>query len=91
MVSIQKRIKRWKKFSSKQLDLVAVYVSNFDFLAEAFKSFEPEAVIHFGEQSSAPYSMIDRGRAVYTQNNNVIGTKNVIFFYQGIQPRIPYG
>ena len=37
------------------------------------------AVVHFGEQRSAPYSMIDRSRAVFTQHNNVIGTVNVLF------------
>jgi hypothetical protein len=35
--------------------------------------------VHFGEQRSAPYSMIDRSKAVYTQHNNVIGTVNVLF------------
>jgi len=35
--------------------------------------------VHFGEQRSAPYSMIDRSKAVYTQQNNVIGTINVMF------------
>ncbi len=35
--------------------------------------------MHFGEQRSAPYSMIDRSKAVYTQQNNVIGTINVMF------------
>ena len=35
--------------------------------------------MHFGEQRSAPYSMIDRSRAVFTQHNNVIGTVNVLF------------
>ncbi|GKV00131.1 hypothetical protein SLEP1_g12874 [Rubroshorea leprosula] len=43
------------------------------------KSFEPDAVVHFGEQRSAPYSMIDRSRAVFTRQNNVIGTLNVLF------------
>lgn len=43
------------------------------------QSFNPEAVVHFGEQRSAPYSMIDRQHAVYTQHNNVIGTINLMF------------
>ena len=38
-----------------------------------FKAFEPEAVVHFAEQRSAPYSMIDRKHAVFTQVNNVVG------------------
>ena len=36
-------------------------------------------MVHFGEQRSAPYSMIDRQHAVYTQHNNVIGTINVLY------------
>jgi hypothetical protein len=43
------------------------------------QSFKPDSVVHFGEQRSAPYSMIDRSKAVYTQHNNVIGTVNVLF------------
>lgn len=43
------------------------------------QDFNPEAVVHFGEQRSAPYSMIDRSKAVYTTQNNVIGTMNVMF------------
>ena len=43
------------------------------------QNFQPDAVVHFGEQRSAPYSMIDRNHAVFTQHNNVIGTINVLF------------
>jgi UDP-sulfoquinovose synthase len=44
-----------------------------------FASFEPDAVVHFAEQRSAPYSMIDRQHAVYTQMNNVAGTLNLLY------------
>ena len=44
-----------------------------------FVNFKPDAVVHYGEQRSAPYSMVDRARAVFTQHNNVIGTLNVLF------------
>lgn len=77
--SIHDRIRRWKSLTDKDIQLYVGDVCDFDFLAEAFKSFEPDAVVHFGEQRSAPYSMIDRSRAVYTQQNNVIGTLNVLF------------
>ena len=39
----------------------------------------PEAVVHYGEQPSAPYSMMSRQRAVETQHTNVIGTLNLLF------------
>jgi UDP-sulfoquinovose synthase len=35
--------------------------------------------VHFAEQRAAPYSMIDRKHAVYTQVNNVTGTLNLMF------------
>ena len=43
------------------------------------RDFDPDAVVHFAEQRAAPYSMIDRAHAVYTQHNNVIGTLNLLF------------
>ncbi|KAA8525156.1 hypothetical protein F0562_006980 [Nyssa sinensis] len=77
--SIHNRIRRWKSLTGKTIQLYIGDICDFEFLSETFKSFEPEAVVHFGEQRSAPYSMIDRSRAVFTQNNNVIGTLNVLF------------
>lgn len=79
IASIHKRIRRWKALTGKTIKLFIGDICDFEFLAETFKSFEPDAVVHFGEQRSAPYSMIDRSRAVFTQHNNVIGTLNVLF------------
>lgn len=77
--SIHNRLRRWKSLTGKSIELYIGDICEFEFLSETFKSFEPDAVIHFGEQRSAPYSMIDRTRAVFTQHNNVIGTLNVLF------------
>ncbi|RWW30444.1 hypothetical protein BHE74_00000434 [Ensete ventricosum] len=77
--SIQNRVRRWKSVTGKSIQLFIGDICDFEFLSEAFKSFEPDSAVHFGEQRSAPYSMIDRSRAVYTQHNNVIGTLNVLF------------
>lgn len=77
--SIHNRIRRWKTLTGKTIELYIGDICDFEFLSETFKSFEPDSVVHFGEQRSAPYSMIDRSRAVFTQKNNVIGTLNVLF------------
>ncbi|KAF5177112.1 Udp-sulfoquinovose synthase protein [Thalictrum thalictroides] len=77
--SIHNRVRRWKSLTDKTIELFVGDICDFEFLSETFKSFEPDSVVHFGEQRSAPYSMIDRSRAVFTQNNNVIGTLNVLF------------
>ena len=73
------RMHRWQELSGKSIDLQIGDICDFEFLSQAFQSFMPDAVVHFGEQRSAPYSMIDRSRAVFTQHNNVIGTINVLF------------
>ena len=49
------------------------------FCETLLERFEPEAIVHFAEQRSAPYSMIDRAHAVYTQVNNVVGTLNLLY------------
>ncbi|XP_077248929.1 sulfoquinovosyldiacylglycerol 1 [Tasmannia lanceolata] len=77
--SIHTRLRRWKSLTGKTIQLYIGDICDFEFLSESFKAFEPDSVVHFGEQRSAPYSMIDRSRAVFTQQNNVIGTLNVLF------------
>jgi UDP-sulfoquinovose synthase len=85
-VSLSKRVKRWKEVSGKKLVVYVGDICDFEFLEHAFKTFEPEAVVHFGEQRSASYSMMDRNRAVFTQHNNVIGTINVMFAIKEFAP-----
>jgi UDP-sulfoquinovose synthase len=80
------RVRVWQNLTGKTIELFVGDVADYDFLASAFKSFEPEAVVHFAEQRSAPYSMIDRKHAVFTQVNNVVGTLNVLF---GIREFLP--
>ncbi|KAJ7514304.1 hypothetical protein O6H91_23G038100 [Diphasiastrum complanatum] len=79
IASLQKRVKRWRDLSGKSLSVYVGDICDFEFLESSLRAFAPDAVVHFGEQRSAPYSMIDRGRAIFTQHNNVIGTLNVLF------------
>jgi UDP-sulfoquinovose synthase len=57
-----------------------------DFVDRVVAEFSPEVVVHYAEQSSAPYSMQSREAAVETQHNNVIGTLNLLF---SIRDRVP--
>ena len=70
---------RWGEVSGRHMDLQIGDICDWEFLSDVFVGFKPDTVVHFGEQRSAPYSMIDRARAVYTQHNNVIGTINIMF------------
>ena len=51
-----------------------------------FGGFQPDAVVHYGEMPSAPYSMKDREHAVLTQSNNVIGTLHVLYAIRDLVP-----
>jgi UDP-sulfoquinovose synthase len=61
------------------MDLFVGDLTDPTFVSETLATFEPDAVVHFAEQRSAPYSMIDRQHAVYTQVNNVVGTLNLLY------------
>ncbi|MEW6360365.1 MAG: NAD-dependent epimerase/dehydratase family protein, partial [Planctomycetota bacterium] len=50
------------------------------------KDFKPGVIIHFAEQRSAPYSMIDRQHCIYTHQNNVLGTLNVLYAMRDYAP-----
>ena len=53
--------------------------TDFRALSAAFRDTKPEAVIHYAEQPSAPYSMIGYDQAHRTLNNNLNATFNVIW------------
>ncbi len=79
IASIQQRLQRWHDLSGKSIDLFIGDINNYEFLSQTLRKFEPEAIVHFGEQRSAPFSMIDREHAVLTQVNNVVGTLNLLY------------
>lgn len=79
IASIQQRLRRWHDLTGKSIKLLVGDITNYEFLSKALHSFEPEAIVHFGEQRSAPFSMIDREHAVLTQVNNVVGTLNLLY------------
>src|SRR5579863_479382 len=86
IMPLSERLRAWTRVTGKTIDLFVGDVMDCDFLLPTVKQFEPETIIHFAEQRSAPYSMIDRKHAVFTQVNNVIGTLNVLFAIREMQP-----
>ncbi|MFC2105120.1 NAD-dependent epimerase/dehydratase family protein [Candidatus Bipolaricaulota bacterium] len=50
-----------------------------DRLREFIDEVKPEAIVHYAECPSAPYSMIDLEHASFVQSNNVLGTLGVLF------------
>ena len=73
------RLRVWQELTGKSIELFVGDVTEYDFLSSVIEEFQPDTVVHFAEQRSAPYSMIDRKHAVFTQVNNVVGTLNLLF------------
>jgi UDP-sulfoquinovose synthase len=76
---IQTRLQRWTDLTSKKISLFVGDICDYNFLLKSLQAFQPDSIVHFGEQRSAPFSMIDREHAVMTHNNNVIGNLNLLY------------
>jgi UDP-sulfoquinovose synthase len=85
---LDERVKKWKEVSGHEVDLRIGNLTDAAFTYAAVADTKPEAIVHFGEQRSAPYSMIDREHAVYTQVNNVVGTLNLMYAIAEVDPTI---
>ena len=80
------RLTVWRELTGNVIQSFVGDVTDYDFLSTMLREFEPEALVHFAEQRSAPYSMIDRKHAVFTQVNNVVGTLNLLFGIRELCP-----
>jgi UDP-sulfoquinovose synthase len=83
---LSERLNVWQQLTGRKIDLYVGDVTDYDFVASMIAEFQPEAVVHFAEQRSAPYSMIDRKHAVFTQVNNVVGNLNLLFAIRELVP-----
>jgi UDP-sulfoquinovose synthase len=83
---LAERLAVWQELSGRTIESFVGDVTDYEFLSEVMKEFEPEAIVHFAEQRAAPYSMIDRKHAVFTQVNNVVGTLNVLYALREFLP-----
>jgi UDP-sulfoquinovose synthase len=86
MQPLADRLRVWQDLTGEAIELFTGDVTDYEFLSSAIAAFRPEAVVHFAEQRSAPYSMIDRKHALFTQVNNVAGTLNLLFAIKELQP-----
>ncbi len=82
------RVRVWAELSGRPIETFCGDLTDAGFTRELVQGFGPEAVVHFAEQRSAPYSMIDQAHAVYTQRNNVLGTLNLLFAIAETDPDI---
>lgn len=79
IANMEQRIDTWFKLTKKKISFLNFDISkDYDRLLNTFKSFKPDALVHFAEQRSAPYSMKNSETKRYTVNNNVNATNNIL-------------
>jgi len=86
ILPLAERLRLWQELTGEEIELFTGDVTDYEFVASTIDEFRPDAVVHFAEQRSAPYSMIDRKHAVFTQVNNVVGTMNLLFAIHELLP-----
>jgi UDP-sulfoquinovose synthase len=86
IATMPERLHAWKEATGFSIEFYPGDLTDYEFVSEFIRDFEPEAVVHFAEQRSAPFSMIDRKHAVGTQVNNVVGTLNLLFALKEFEP-----
>jgi UDP-sulfoquinovose synthase len=76
---IGERLRAWKQLTGKNIDFVHLDLAEeYDRLAALLIESKPDAIVHFGEQRAAPYSMRNSVAKRYTVDNNVRATHNVL-------------
>lgn len=83
---LSQRLSTWERYTGRTIQLFTGDLNDYEFLRDTLAAIEPNTIVHFAEQRSAPYSMIDRKHAVFTQVNNVVGTLNLLFAIQELNP-----
>jgi UDP-sulfoquinovose synthase len=86
IASLTERVAAWAELTGAEIHATDGDLTDPDTVERVFAETRPDAVVHYGEIPSAPYSMKDRDHAVFTQTNNLVGTLNVLY---AIRDRAP--
>jgi UDP-sulfoquinovose synthase len=79
IASMKRRVERWKALTGREIKWEKLDLTSLADTTALVTQYQPDAIVHFAEQRSAPYSMISAQHAVETQVNNVVGTLNLLF------------
>jgi UDP-sulfoquinovose synthase len=86
IASTRRRIDEWTRATGRRIRFEQVDATDYERLCEVVISVAPDAIVHFGQQRSAPFSMIDREHAVRTHLNNTVGNLNVLWALRECAP-----
>jgi UDP-sulfoquinovose synthase len=79
IASMRRRIDEWSRITGRTIRFDEADVTDYAALCRVVRESAADAVVHFAQQRSAPFSMIDRDHAVRTHVNNTVGNMNVLW------------
>jgi UDP-sulfoquinovose synthase len=76
---IHTRLNAWEEVTGKKITFLNIDIARDYYpLLSFITQFKPDAIVHFAEQRSAPYSMKSERTKRYTVDNNLSATHNVL-------------
>ncbi len=86
IASIEERQQAFRERYGNHLNFQKGDLQDYAFLKSFLADFQPDAIVHLAEMPSAPYSMIDQAHSVFTQQNNVVGSLNLLWAIREVCP-----
>lgn len=80
------RLKVAKEIFGKNINFRRIDLNDTAKVKEFFEEVKPEAIVHYAEIPSAPYSMADMEHAVRVQQNNVLATLKLLWIIKEVLP-----
>ncbi|MCL4457697.1 MAG: NAD-dependent epimerase/dehydratase family protein [Nitrospirae bacterium] len=84
--NLAQRVRLWEALTERKISIHIGDITDYHFLQSVFARSAPDVVIHYAEQPSAPYSMLNYETASFTLKNNLIGTLNTIYAIKESNP-----
>jgi UDP-sulfoquinovose synthase len=84
--SLQERVELWASLGKQPITVHVGDITDMAFIEEVIRTENLDAIVHYGEHRSAPFSMLSHRHAIVTQVNNVVGTLNVLFAMRNHAP-----
>ena len=84
--NLNERAGIWQQHSGAKIDVFIGDLCDWSFINTVFEAFKPDTIVHYAEQPSAPYSMLNADAARLTLSNNIGVTGNVVLAMQAHCP-----
>jgi nucleoside-diphosphate-sugar epimerase len=86
ILEMPERLRSFKEFHGREIKFREGDLLDYSFVSDVVRETRPDSIVHLAEQPSAPYSMMNRETAFFTQYNNTQGTLNVLYAMRDFVP-----